>query len=367
MVKFLILMSYKINYTLFFFIVIFIGCKKKSICLPGQIDNSIIELDWQEPICPGAFDEQTTGNEEIIHLGNQFSSPAFNPNNPYEFCYYQVVADSGSQIELNHQIVIFNFQTGEKTVVANNTKHVWGNLAWNKNGWIAYQNEVGRVFATNITTQETIQMSIAGNVTDKNLAWLNNGDTLTWGYLNLNAYPFFKSRSIHETDVNDLINGSPTVISNEYSISSDNNILTRINSNFVTGTTFSIAHFDQAQSYGNQFTLPLYGSGYGRVNWHIDGEHFYTPHLSTLEDAGLFEVNIETMNMERVYNFCDKQLINQAVSSPNGNFLIIEKTVREHIINDPGAVIPILNQIVENKKLWLYNLNTKKEAPLPLD
>lgn len=359
-------MPYKFHVILYHFLFfLLIACKKENTCLPSQYNTSIIELDWQEPICLGAFDQAPTNMEQIIHLGNQFSSPAFNPNNPYEFCYYQVVADSGSQIELDHQIVTFNLQTGTKTIVLNNTIHIYGNLAWNKNGWIAYQNEVGRIFAINITTQETIQMSVGGEPIDKNLVWLNNGDTLIWGWNDLNGYSRLKSRSIHADDVIDLINGQPVQISDKFTLSSNNMILARNTTN-VAGTNFSLVHINEVQNNWNQFSLPLYGSAFGRVNWHVDGNHFYVPHLATIENSGLFEVDFQTMDIKKIYEFCDKQIVNQAVCSPNEKYLIIEKTEREYIINVP-IPIPIYNQIVENKNLWLYNLQTGQEAPLPLD
>lgn len=351
--------------------VLLLGCQKEEICNPTFSDQPIMGLAWQDPICPGAFENNPTGMEETIHLGNQFSSPAFNPSNPYEFCYYQIVADSGSQIEIDHQIVIFNLQTGEKSIVLNNTK-VIGNLAWNKKGWIAYQNEDnGGIYAIHNQSHEIVQMSnIEGFPIDKNLAWINNQDTLIWGGTDINNVPYLKYSVITNEEENDfLVFGSPAVINHEYCISNHQTLLARFSTDFSNGTKFYQTKLNALNEDWNQFTIPLYGTQIGRVNWHADGNRFYVPITGSTDGAGLYEIAYNTMQVSKLYDFCDQQFVYQAVCSPNGKYLLIQKIERDFIIDEEHAQDPsgIYNQIVENNKLWIYDLAKKKEALLPLD
>lgn len=352
--------------------VLLLGCQKEEICNPTFFDQPIMGLAWQDPICPGAFENNPTGMEETIHLGNQFSSPAFNPSNPYEFCYYQIVADSGSQIEIDHQIVIFNLQTGEKSIVLNHTKVV-GNLAWNKKGWIAYQNENdGSIYAVHNQSHEIIQMSgVEGFPIDKNLAWINNQDTLIWGGADVNMVSYLKFNTIDSGEEEEiLVYGEPAAINNEFAISSKNELLARGQNSLNSGCEFYKVDFDKILTSWNSFTILLNGSKFGRVNWHVDGNKFYVPMTGSLETAGLFEVNYKTLAINKLYNFCDQQFIYQAVCSPNGKYLLIQKIEREYLI-DPNSPddFPwgIDDQIVENSNLWLYDLKMGKEAELPLD
>jgi|SRR5690554_127173 len=347
------------------------SCKKEDICILNNYNHSIIDLDWKSPECSGDFEVTPTNMEEIIHLGNQFSSPAFNPNNPYEFCFYQIVADSGSQIAINHRIVTFNLQTGTKKVILNDTK-VSGNLAWNKQGWIAYQNASnGAMYAINANTQEIKQMSIIeGYPIDKNLTWINGSDSLIWGGADINMVPYLKFNKIDSDEEEEiLVYGEPASIYNEFTISSKNELLARGQHSLNSGCEFYKVHFDDILEPWNSFTIPLNGSKFGRVNWHVDGNKFYIPMTYSVETAGLFEVNYNTLEINKLYEFCEKQFIYQAVCSPNGKYLLIQKIERDYIIDEEHADDPtgIYNQIVENDKLWLYDLTTNKETPIPLD
>lgn len=357
---------------LFLVITLLLGCQKEDLCLPQSFDSSIIDLKWMTPNCPGDFEENPTNMEEIIHLGSQFSAPAFNPNNPYEFCYYQIVADSGSQVEIDHRIVKFNLQTGEKSIVLNNTKVV-GNLAWNKKGWIAYQNDDnGSIYAIHNQSHEIVQMSdIEGFPIDKNLAWINNQDTLIWGGVDVNMVPYLKLNTIDNDEEEEfLVYGEPAAINNEFAISPKNELLARGQNSLNSGCEFYKVDFDKILAPWNSFTIPLNGSKFGRVNWHADGNKFYVPMTGSLETAGLFEVNYKTFAINKLYDFCDQQFIYQAVCTPNGKYLLIQKIKRKHLINpNPPDDFPwgIDNHIVENSKLWLYDLEMGKEAELPLD
>lgn len=355
-----------INYILSSILValLIFGCKKPPICIPIVNDgNTLINLTWQDITCPGSFDTQPTGNEMTIQTGNQFLYPAFNPNNPYEFICYQIVADSGSQTQLKHQLIKFNLNTGTKTIILENVSIV-GKPAWSKSGWIAYKNiENGLIYIFN----EQLGMSLPfsnfpnGGNRDENLTWIND-DTLLWGGLDINLKPYLKTRTIGEETINTLAYGSPAQNGEEFTVSTNDILLARNSDN-----TFSFVDLKEGINNWQSESFSLGGTKYGSVNWNANNQKFYVPVMGNLEVSGLYEVDFVTKNTSKIYDFCQKRFIKEAVCSPDGKYLLIQKIERSFIPDPNDSIIGLGGQIIENSSIWLYDVQTKKEAKIKLE
>lgn len=88
--------------------------------------------------------------------------------------------------------------------------------------------------------------------------------------------------------------------------------------------------------------------------------------MGSPEVAGLFEVNFPSENVTRLIEVCDKEYIKEAICTPSGDKLIFQKIERT-LIPGPDPEISIGGKLIENSSLRLFDLNTHKEARLPLD
>ena len=334
--------------------------KQEFNCNPiGSAD----QLVWEESGCDESFEDNPTGDEYLVQEGNQYMFPAFNPNNPYEFVFYKKVADSGSETQTDFQLIKYNFLHDQKTVLLTNTK-IFGKPAWNENGWIAFKNiDDGFIYIINDDGSELTKFSDIpdGGSYDRNLTWLNKGNTLFWGGIDVANTPYLKSKKIGDEAVILIENSENSMISNEFTVSNNNLLLSPLSD--YAEHKYGVSDLDKDSLTWEAFEFNLFGNLYGRVNWHVDGKRFYVSNFGYPGGTGLFEINFETGATTNLIKLCDKEYIKEAVCSPAGDKLILQKIERT-LIPGPNEWISIGGTLIENSSLWLFDLNTHKEARL---
>lgn len=351
----------KINIVFVFFgIIMFLilnSCKKEElICSDFYFTQN---LEWEDSGCDEWFDSSVTGDEDLIHQGNQFMYPAFNPNNPYEFAYYQIAADSGSQLITGHQLMKFNYKTGVKTKLLDNVE-ITGHPAWNLEGWIAFKTVPSGFFIVKDDGSQLSKFSELsyGNL-DNGLTWINGSNTLLWGGGQANGTSFINTKTIGDQDIVQIYN--EFAIFDIFMVSPDNMLIA--NNGFTYYTTIDLnldSLYHQLRQYNHN------GFPYGKMNWHVDGRRFYMGFTGSPETIGFFEIDFPSGEVKRIISFCDKEIIKEAICSPLGDKLILQKIERT-LIPGPDPTISIGGFLIENSSLWLFDIDSGKEVKLPLD
>jgi hypothetical protein len=334
------------------------SCKKEElICSTFGFTKNLI---WEDSGCDESFEQPPTGDEFRIQEGNQFMYPAFNPNDPYEFVYYQIAADSGSQLITGHHLMKFNYKTGVKTKLLDNVEIV-GHPAWNLEGWIAFKTiNAGFLYIVRDDGSQLSQFSKIpyGNL-DNGLTWLNGSNTLLWGGGQANGTSFINTKTIGDQDKKQIYFNSG--VFNIFMVSPNNILIADNASNYYVTIDLNLdSLYHQLRQFNHN------GSPYGKMNWHVDGRRFYMSFVGSLELAGLFEIDFPSGEVSRLIRFCDKEVIKEAICSPLGDKLILQKTDRT-LIPGPDPTVSIGGYLIENSSLWLFDLETRKETRLPLD
>jgi hypothetical protein len=334
------------------------SCKKQELtCSSLDFTKNLI---WEDSGCDDSFAQAPTGDEFKIQEGNQYMYPAFNPNNPYEFVFYKIVADSGSQIQTNFQLTKYNFLNNQTTVLLSNTE-ITGKPTWNKDGWIAYKSlNDGLIYIIKDDGSELKKFSDIpdGGVVDENLTWLSRGNTLFWGGVNLNGIPYLKTKAIGDENIKLIDNSENSNISSEFTVSKNNLLMSPLSND-----KYGVSDLNKVPLNWETVEFNIVGNRYGEVNWHVDGIRFYQVNFGYPGGTGLFEVNFETGSSTLLIELCDNEYIKEAVCSPAGDKLILQKIERT-LIPGPDPTVSIGGFLIENYSLWLLDLNTLKEARL---
>lgn len=226
--------------SILFGLFLFNSCKKEeSTCSNFDFTQN---LKWEKAGCDESFETNLTGDETIIHEGNQFMYPAFNPNNPYEFVYYQIVADSGSQTKLDHRLMKFNYKTGVKTKLLSNVEIV-GHPAWNSDGWIAFKTiNDGFLYIAKDDGSQLSQFSEMpyGNL-DNGLTWINGSNTLLWGGGQANGTSFINTKTIGDQDKKQIYFNSG--VFNIFTVSPNNILIADNASNYYVTIDLNLIHY----------------------------------------------------------------------------------------------------------------------------
>lgn len=345
---------YKTSLILSISIFLFSACKKENLnCLPvGSIDR----LEWESADCNESF-TVLPGGGGTTSTGNQYKYPVFNPNNAYEFIYYKIVKDSGSSVEIDHQIIRYNLLTNQESIILTGTE-ISGNMAWNKDGWIALKPAMEPFIY--LVKDDGSQFSQFSNIPtgnfEVNLTWLKDGNTLLWGGQNLIG-TYLKTKKIGDLSEAQMNLGNAH-INYEFDVSPNNLLLTPKSNNYLD---FNLVDLNQ-ENLNNTFLeyTTQQGFKHGRVNWHVDGERFYVSFYENNGSSHLYEINYKTGYVTEVLENCHKEVVEEAICLSSGKHLMLQKVEREVIVN--GSPTSNGNGLIENYSLWLFDLKTRKEA-----
>lgn len=344
----------KVNIIFLLSLFILISCEKEKLYYLPYLNNHA--LTWIESDCHESFDKEIHGGEQIVEEGNQYKYPAFNPRNSNEIIYYEMIADSGSSINSESNIIKYNYINNSRTILLSNVK-VASQINWNNNGWIAFKAESGFIFIVKDDGSELQQFSdYPSNQSNDNLCWLNKSDTLLWRYNNLYGDDYLKQKVIGQDSIISIYTG---VFSN-FNISNKILLLTYANQKFKTRDLKNISSNSQI------VPTALIGDLYGNLLWNLDGSSFYASILTENNGSGLYIVNANNGNQTKLISYCEKQQMKYFDLSPDGQKLIIQKVNRSVKFNgDIGEVI-LDAIIIEKSTIWLVDLKTLKTAKLPL-
>jgi hypothetical protein len=338
-------------------LVVLFSCKKEDLkCKPYWDFDCLV---WVNSDCHESFAAQPSGDANVISTGNQYQFPVYNPNNTYEFICYKIVKDSGSTIEIDHQLIKYNLLTSQESILLTSME-ISGHIAWNKNGWIAFkpsQEPFIHIVRDDGTDFTKFSDYPTGNF-EFNLTWLdNNNNTLLWGGLDVNAQNFLKSKSVGDS-AEKLMDIDDAYFNKDFTISSKNIMLSPVDQDqqLYYVTNLNQAHLSTTNIQYNLQT----GFMFGRANWHVDGDRFYVGYYENNASAGFYEINYKTGAITKLIELCHAGIIKGAVCSPNGKHLILQKVEREATVT--GSAISIYDVLTENYSLWLFDPVTRKEA-----
>ena len=196
-----------------------------------------------------------------------------------------------------------------------------------------------------------------GHQLDFNLKWIDDGNTLLWGGSNLIGQNFLKTKSVGD-NAEKFMDIDSAYFNNEFTISSKNMLLAPVDKN---EQLYQLTDLNQAHlsTVNIQYNLQT-GLMFGRANWHVDGERFYVGYYENNASAGFYEINYKTGSITKLIELCHAGIIKEAVCSPNGKHLILQKVEREATVT--GSAVSIYDVLTENYSLWLFDPVTRKEA-----
>lgn len=344
----------KINYIILVLSILFLSsCKKENF--EQSPFGGEANFTWEDPGCVGGFDYDTSAVKKT-----QFEYPVFNPNNKYEFIYYETTIDNISELE-SYRLIKYNYLYDQKTILLEDVK-ITGYPTWNKYGWIAFKNKDDLLIylidsdGSHLTKFIDIPSGIVGP--EENLTWIADGQRLIWGGLDVNSNFYLKHKKINGLNVLDYELGENMVISENFSISKDSVILFPLsNGQFSTtdikedSLIWEVKHLSTGEFFFN------------KVAWHIDNKRFFGALINNPDDIGFYEINYETGEATLLIQLCEREFISGAACSPDGKRLIIQKIERDVV---PDSLPVNVDNTIENNSLWLYDFQTGKEVRLPL-
>lgn len=333
---------------IFLLIFCFFSCKKEDL-----VNNlEIPDLNWQKAgVCTAIFPVQPI--EAPIELGTQYKSPVFNPSNEEEFIYYKEIADEGSSIKTNYQIIKYNLRFNTEKVILEGVKII-GNLAYNKSRWIAFKNaEDHHIYIMQDDGSLLIQFSneVEDEDTDESLVWLKGANNLFWGGNTDAGEPYFRRRAVTASKVSKVYKKSTGLIE-DFSVN-NKDVLFSENSD----GSYAYAELKGDSLEWKDWAPSVSGQRLGRTNWHPKSKLFYTSFFEESYDSsntGLFEIKYPSGEAKKIIPFCDKEWIKQVSCSKSGDYLLLWKLERDFDSEGMGT-------LSQNSSIWLLNLKTMEE------
>jgi hypothetical protein len=289
----------------------------------------------------------------------QYKASCFNPTNSNEFIYYY--KDNESNV---FQLVKFNLQTKQKTVLVNSFK-IHGQPDWSSNGWIAFtrvHGYVDHIFIVKDNGDSLTQITSA--TANLNPFWNDEANELYWTHspdLGSQWYLLKKINNILVTDTVSDIGGFHNVdVLNGKLL----NIRNLESGGFNGNPTYYGYHILNSPPF-TQHNFIVIGNSFGAtsgITWHPSGSFFYVSH-SGGNGRGLHKISLNGVSKPLIKH-CDNKRYSIISCSPDGKNLIAERVdsfLEYNNENEPTG------KIIEKSSIWLIDTETLKETKINLE
>lgn len=149
----------------------------------------------------------------------------------------------------------------------------------------------------------------------------------------------------------------------DFAISSKKQLIAPVNHFTYNTVDFSLNSPPQIQSFQSSLNA---GSFYGGLCWDKNGDKFFITKVGASNTAGLYVIDFFNGTATKLIQFCDTKRIKYINQSPDGSKLIYQKVNRINITPE-FDVWNFGGETLETSSIWLYDVQTKKEAKINLE
>lgn len=290
----------------------------------------------------------------------QYQKPFFNPINKNEFIYNFI------DYELSEfKLMKYNFETKEKTEIANNIKLI-NQAKWSRKGWIAFDDFPSyQIWIIKDNGDSLIQKT--QNKYNLWPVWNVNGDKLYWNHSPVLGVPsFFLKQGLYNehTDSISKYGDDYDGYTSRNDVSSNNNLLSGMF--FTSNQQFNLSYADLSR---NKFEFKsiitdspeiLSSSSVLGLCWSYDNQNIFF----SVYNSGLYIANINTKQKNKLITFCDNKKYGAISASNDGKYLIAERIDRRLEYTSDGQPT---GKIIEQSSIYLIDLQTLEETKVNLD
>lgn len=318
------------------------SCKKDVLNTGTSIYS---KYTWSENPC----EDEIPGSLSIDGApGTQYRYPVFNPENQFEFIYYQYDLDSTKTVRSNFKLVKYNMLSKEKQVILEDFEFI-GPVAWNIHGQIAFIkffNPGGRVYSMNDDGSNLAIQLNTQSIQNSNVNWALDGKSI---YCQISIDKAWNDKTYYLLEKNLLSN---TIDSLEVpyqllmtDISSKNELVDFQGNGYYSIMNLSKGLASKSVKVLDEPLFPNYGIGCNKkgTKFYVSARNFAPP-----SQGGIYEIDIKQNKATKIFNMCKMGYIDYLSVSPSENHLLIEK-----------------RGIMENAtpfEIWLVDINEETET-----